>query len=124
MVKILTNAEAMVAVYEHAERQNCRASGPVTYVINGRKDVLACWAVVEGKRQPLVAALFVVGKDRDRNIKVRELIRWLGVRLLKAFEREDHFVFKIAGPGLQCKELKIFAADIGLEPQQKKPLLS
>jgi hypothetical protein len=124
MQKILTSAEAMVAVYEYAEKQNCKASGPITYTIHGRKDALACWAIVEGEKQPVIATLFVVGKDGDSNVRVKELIRWRGVRFLKAFEREGYFIFKIAGPGLQCRELKVSISDVGLKPQQKKPLLS
>jgi len=124
MQKLLTSAEAMVAVYEYAEKQNCKASGPITYKIDGRRDAFTCWAVVEGEKQPLIATLFVVGKDGDGNIRVKELIRWRGVRLLKAFEREGYFIFKIAGPGLECRELKLSILDVGLKPHQKKSLLS
>jgi len=119
MRQILTKAEAMVAVYTSAEKENLKASGPEVHMIPGRDDANVCWTLLEGKGQTLIAALFLVYRSSSGEIKTMELLRWYGLRLLKVFEKGGQFFFKVAGPGLECRELKVCLADTGLEPQNK-----
>lgn len=115
---MLTEAEAMVAVYHAAERSGLKASGPKVHRIEDRNDAVVCWALLEGEGQPLIAALFLVYRIRSE-IKVDEMFRWRGLRLLKVFERGEYFMLKIAGPGLQSQGLRVSLADKGLVAKNK-----